>query len=64
MLMYIMFAYLMLYIMFAYLMLYIMFAYLMLFTALFNAVCLYHAYCLMHLTFASAFCFHALSLGY
>ena len=40
--------------------LYIMLAYLMLFSASFNAVCLYNAY-FLPLTFAAAFCFHALS---
>ena len=40
--------------------LYIMLAYLMLLTALSNAVCLYNAY-FLPLTFANAFCFHALS---
>ena len=39
---------------------YIMLDLLMLFAALFNAVCLYNAY-FLPLTFANAFCFHALS---
>ena len=61
---YIMLAYLMLYIMLAYLMLYIMLAYLMLFTALFNMfVCIMPIY-FLPLTFANAFCFHALSFSY
>ena len=44
-------------------MLYIMLAYLLMFTDLFSAVCLHNAY-FLQLTFANAFCFHALSLGY
>ena len=44
-------------------MLYIMLASLILFTDLFNAVCLCDAY-FLPLTFANAFCFHALSLGF
>ena len=43
-----------------YVMLYIMLAYLMLFAALCSAVCLYNAFFLL-LSFANAFCFHALS---
>ena len=43
-----------------YVIMYIMLAYLMLLTALSNAVCLHNAY-FLPLTFANAFCFHALS---
>ena len=43
-----------------YMMLYTMLDYLVLFAALFNSVCLYNAY-FLPLTFANAFCFHALS---
>ena len=42
-------------------MLCIMLAYLMLFTALFNAVCV--VLIILPLTFANAFCLHALFLG-
>ena len=45
--------------MFLYIMLYIILAYLILLAALSNAVCLYNVF--LPLTFANAFCFHALS---